>query len=225
MKKTNALATFVIAVLLVLNSGNLGAGQESKAFQLENDPLKKTGPLKNISDVQELFKLKTVGAKLDTEILSTYQEAQNAVSQIRSKTRTGGGSSSSGTTWMAYFQRNDFFGYVATGKTPQHMIGRFPNMAATNQESNFTISFKELKTPQRELVITVDEDNVFNISLRSSELGYLFRFRQDKSGRVVCQEMSSDFVFARSASSFDNFAKQNPGYVHDRLMQVFDFIG
>ncbi len=218
------MASCLIAFLLVLNYGPAIA-QDSDAFQMKNDPLKKAGPLKNISDVQELFKLKTVGTRLDTEILSTYQEAQAAVSQIRSKTRSGGGSSSSGATWMAYFQGNEFFGYVATGKTPQHMIGRFPNMAATNQNSNFTISFKELKTPQRELEITVDEDNVFSISLRSSELGYLFRFRQEKSGRVVCQEMSSEFVFARSAKSFDSFAKQNPGYVHDRLMQVFDFMG
>ncbi len=207
----------------------LAMGQESDApasFEVENDPLEADGPLKKIGDAQDLFELKSVGTKLEAESVAGYQQAQGSVSQIRSQTRSGGGSSSSGNgNWMAYFQGGDFSGYVSSGAMAAHMMARFPNMKTGTSDSDFTIEFQELKSPQRELLIGANEDSVFDISLRSSELGYLFRFRQEKGGRVVCQEICSDFVFARSASSFDQFSKQNPDYARERLMRVFEFIG
>lgn len=223
----------VCCVFFALYSGNHASvtfAQESAAppnYELNKDPLKADGPLKKISDVQELFELKTVGTKLETAVVASYQEAQASVTQIRSKSGTGGGgSSSSGNgTWMCYFQGSDFLGHVSNGKVASHMIARFPKLLFAKDDSEFSILFQELKSPQRELAIRVSEDHVFDITLRSSELGYLFRFRQEKSGRIVCQEMSSEFVFARTAKSFDEFSKQNPNYVQSRLMKVFDFIG
>lgn len=126
---------------------------------------------------------------------------------------------------MTYFYGNEFFGHVSNGKIAGHMLARFPNLRAQDNDSDFSILFQELNSPQRELKIGVAEDNVFNICLRSSEHGYLFRFRQEKNGRIVCQEICSEFVFARSANSFDEFSKRNPEYVQNRLMRVFDFIG
>jgi hypothetical protein len=196
------------------------------SFKLKNDPLTADGQLSKISDKQDLFELKTVGTKLETKVVSSYQEAQGSVSQIRSLTRSSGGSSSSGNgTWMSYFQGDEFFGHVSDGKVSAHMLARFPNLRAADNHSEFSMLFQELSSPQRELEIGVDEGHVFNISLKSSELGYLFRFRQEESGRIVCQEICNEFVFARSASSFDEFSKHNPRYVQNRLMQVLDFIG
>ncbi len=196
-------------------------------FELKSDPLAQEGPLAKISNAQDLFKLKSVGAKLEPQVAGSYQDAQASVAKIRQETRTGGGgSSSSGNgNWMAYFQGSEFFGHVSQGQIASHMLARFPNLKANQQDAEFSILFQELNTPQRELSVGVDEDHGFRITLRSSELGYFFRFRQEKSGRIVCQEMSNDFVFAQTATSFDEFSKQNPEYVQQRLMKVFGFIG
>ena len=222
-------AYLIISAFSSGRQSSVTAAQElasQPSFELKNDPLMTDGPLKKISDVQDLFELKTVGTKLETETVSTSQDAQASVSQIRSRTQAGGGGSSSGNgTWMVYFQGNPFFGHVSKGKVAAHMLARFPNLQSTNSESDFSIFFQELVSPQRELTISAGDDHEFDITLRSIELGYLFRFRQEKNGRIVCQEMSSESVFARSANSFDEFSKQNPGYAQKRLMKVFDFLG
>lgn len=219
------IASAVIFVSPAVAANKQDNGAASK-LELKNDPLSLAGPLQKIGEVQNLFELKTIGTKLAPEIVSSYQEAQGTVSQIRSQTRSGGGSSSMGNgNWTSYFQGNDFFGHVSKGKVQPHLLARFPNLKSVRDDADFSILFQELSSPQRELLIGVDSNQVFDISLRSSELGYLFRFRQDLNGRIVCREMSPEFLFARSAQSFDEFSRQNPEYVQERLTRVFDFMG
>ena len=230
------LQVYIVAVVVVACSlfparQNLFCAAQESSKQSgfgfkNNDPLLIDGPLKKISDVQDLFELKTVGTKLAPETVSSYQEAQGSVNQIRSITRGGGGSSSSGNgKWTAYFQGREFFGHVANGGVAAHVLARFPNMRAPDNESEFSLWLEELNSPQRVLTVAVGDNDSFSITLRSSELGYLFRFKQEENGRIVCQEMGDQFVFARSAKSFDEFSKRNPEYVQDRLMRVFEFIG
>ncbi len=210
-KLVRVLAPFLFLVPLL--------GSISSAFPAQpQDFFRADGPLATVGELSEVFKLKTVGANLKTELMSNYTVATASLNPIRQILRAGGGSSSSSNGfWSIRLRGNEIAGHFGFGKQA--------NPAVKKGEMEFEIDLKELKKLRRELNISAFDDGTFSIQIRSPSQPFLFRFRQDKNKRIVCQELRPDSVFAAEANSFDQFCNGNPKFVENRLLPILKFIG
>ena len=182
------------------------------------DFFKADGPLATVGELSEVFKLKTVGANLETELVTNYAEATASLNPIRQKLRAGGGSSSSSNGfWSIRLRGNQVAGHFGFGKRT------VPNVKKGDME--FEIEIKEMKNLRRELSISAFENGTFSIQIRSPSQPFLFRLSQNKDQRIVCQELRPDAVFAAEANSFDQFCYENPEFVEERLLPILKFIG
>ena len=179
------------------------------------DALKVKGPLDKAAEpMAKLLQLKWKGKSLTFDLPNSYQEANESINEIRQASNGGSSGHGSDNFWMQSFYGQTISGVMQKG---QQNFGR-PNEKL--QPNQFQVWIVEVTDRNREVQVSGDDMNDFNIVIRGGIDPYIFHMRHTKDGKVSVHEISGTEAFSASSESFEDFCQENSDYVKSRLVPI-----
>ena len=176
--------------------------------------LSEKGPLQEIKQaLDDYLDAGSEDGKLIFETKKTYQSVQPVADAIRSHSGNNGGTSSrsGGTKFSFNFSGDSLEGRIERdNKEDVHLS---------------TIYIKETIEPHRTLTISNTDRGRVELTIDSTQSGYLLRLRQSEDGQFLIQEMDQENLFSSVADNFATFCLENPDFYSQRLSPTLEHFG
>ena len=182
------------------------------------DPRQDSGILHEIAEpLAKILKFKRKSQKLSLDVPTSYSEANSAFSAIRSKGRGGGGGHGSGSFWTQYVSSQSFGGRIQ--RSEQNFGGN-----QKPRPHSLAVEFLESTNNSGSIEVQAEDKEDFLIRINGGLNPYYLQVIQAKDDFSV-QEVSADYAFAARGDSFEDFCRQNPTYVQNRLLAILKHYG
>ena len=189
-----------------------------------SSPFDESSLIDVLQQEHSFFELKRDGRKLVAQYDESSDAYQELVNRLRSVSGSSGSGSSSGPRgWELHFDGDKMMGKFGSGdlsfSTAEYGFAELPS-------NGFAVQIMENQSPFSKINIKSDRDtNELEILYTRDSAAYIFRFQQNKDGRILVQQISSQDIFSEQELDFATFANKHGERLNGPISELLRYIG